>query len=75
MLVTGKRCQSIDMIDLKHVSKTGSSYIFCLDDHLKQSKPGKRNPELLLPAFPADKKLCIMTCLEAYIARTETFPK
>ena len=54
VLVTGQRCQSIHMMDLKHVSKTESSYIFCLDDHLKQYKPGKRNPELVLPAFPAE---------------------
>jgi len=72
MLFTGKRCQSIHMMDLKHVSKTESSYIFCLDDHLKQSQPGKQNPDLVLPAFPADKRLCVMTCLDSYIARTET---
>ena len=75
MLVTGQRCQSIHMMDLKHVSKTESSYIFFLDDHLKQSKPGKRNPQLVLPAFSADKRLCVMTCLDAYIARTETVRK
>ena len=37
MLVTGQRCQSIHMMGLKCVCKTESSYIFCLDDHLKQS--------------------------------------
>ena len=72
MLVTGQRCQSILMMDLKHVSKTESSYIFCLEEHIKQSKSGKRNPEIVQPAFPADKRLCVMTCLDAYIAKTET---
>ena len=72
LLVTGQRCQSIHLMDLKHVSKTESSYIFYLEEHIKQSKPGKRNPEIVLHAFPADKRLCVMTCLDAYIAKTET---
>ena len=72
LLVTGQRCQSIHLMDLKYVSKTESSYIFYLEEHIKQSKPGKRNPEMVLPAFLADKRLCVMTCLDAYIAETET---
>ena len=72
MLVTGQSCQSIHMMDIKHISKTESSYIFCLEEHIKQSKSGKRNPEIVQPAFPADKRLCAMTCFDAYIAKTET---
>ena len=67
LLVTGQ------LMDLKHVSKTESSYIFYLEEHIKQSKPGKRNPEIVLPAFPADKRLCVMTCLDAYIAKPKLF--
>ena len=59
-------------MDLRHVSKTESCYKFFLKEHIKQPKPGKRNPELVLPAFPADKRLCVITCLDAYIAKTET---
>jgi len=63
------------MIDLEHVSKDKSAYNFYLNKLIKQSRPGKEQPVLVLPAFPADRRLCVVTYLEAYIARTETLQK
>ena len=71
MLVTGQRCQSIHLMDLEHISKGKSSYKFYIDQLVKQSKPGKTQPVLVLPGFPADRRLCVATYLEEYITRTK----
>ena len=38
--------------------KGKSSYKFHIDKLVKQSRPGKAQPVLVLPAYPADKRLC-----------------
>ena len=70
MLVTGQRCQSVYLMYMKHMTKGKSSYKFHLEKLVKQSKPGKPQPVLVLPAYPADRRLCVMTYLEEYVART-----
>ena len=50
MLVTGQRCQSVYLMDMKHLEKL-----------VKQSRPGKAQPVLVLPAYPADRRLFVMT--------------
>lgn len=70
MLVTGQRCQSVYVMDMKHMTKGKSSYKFYLEKLVKQSKPGKPQPVLVLPAYPPDRRLCVMTYLEEYVART-----
>lgn len=38
---------------------------------VKQSAPGTTQPELVIPAFPAESKLCVYTHLREYIKRTK----
>lgn len=49
-----------------------TSYIFCIDQLVKQSAPGREQPVLFTPRFVADSKLCIATVLDEYIDRTSS---
>ena len=44
-----------------------TSYLFCIDQIVKQSAP-----VLLIPRFVADSKLCVVTVLGEYIDRTSS---
>ena len=53
------------------MSKGKSSYKFHIDILVKQYRPGKPQPVLILPSYPVDKRLCVMTYLKEYLIRTE----
>ena len=44
--------------------KGKSSNKFHIDKFVKQSRPGKTQPVLVLPAYPADKRSCLMSHLQ-----------
>jgi site-specific recombinase XerD len=46
-----------------------NSYSFQLSEHLKQSRPGVKNPVVRLSAFE-DNKICVVTKLKEYLKRT-----
>jgi len=48
------------------------SVVFRIFDLLKQSRPGYKNPEITLRAFPSDRTLCIFTYFVAYMQTTKT---
>ena len=70
LLVTGRRCQDIYSMHLDNMSVGLTSYKFKITNIVKTSKPGKKQPELTLVAFPSDKSLCVVTCLKEYLDRT-----
>ena len=72
LLVTGQRCQTVHLMDIRHMVKGKSSYKFHIDKLVKQSRPGKAQPVLVLPAYPADKRLCVLSYLQEYLTRTES---
>ena len=64
-LVTGQRCQTLHLMNLGKVRKNpDTSYIFCIDQLVKQSAPGRAQPVLLTPRFVADSTLCVVTVLD-----------
>ena len=48
----------------RHILKGKSSYKFHIDKFVNQSRPGKLQPVLVLPAYPADKGSCVMSYLQ-----------
>ena len=46
-------------------------YTFQIVDHLKQSRPGVKNPLVELRPFK-DKSLCVVTTLKEYLTRTQS---
>ena len=56
-LVTGQRCQTIQLMDLENLQITKSSAKFPITDLVKHSRPGMDQPLLILPAYPVDRRL------------------
>ena len=72
-LVTGQRCQTLHLMNLGQVHRNpDTSYIFWIDQIVKQSAPGREQPVLFIPRFVADSKLCVATVLDEYIDRTSS---
>ena len=59
-------------MNIRHTVQGKLSYKFHIDRLVKQSRPGKPRPVLVLTAYPADKRLCVMSCLRQYLTRTES---
>lgn len=70
-LVTGQRGQSIFLMDLNHMTENKNSYKFLIQEKVRQSAPGRPQPVLMLTAFPANIKLCIVKTLMEYLKRTK----
>ena len=69
-LVTRQRCQSLHLMDITSVQQNADHYKFVIKDIVKQSSPGRNQPELILPAFPADCRVCVYSVLSEYIKCT-----
>ena len=70
-LVTGQRIQSLHLMSLDHMSKGPDHCVFHIQDIVKQSAPGRKQPELIIPVFRAEPKLCVFSHLMEYLHRTE----
>ena len=72
-LVTGQCWQTLHLMNLGQLLRNpDASYLFCIDQIVKQSAPGREQPVLLIPRFVADSKLCVVTVLGEYIDRTSS---
>lgn len=63
-LVSAQRIQTIHLLDIQCMQKTKNSYIFVVRELIKQSKPGKKQIQVILENFPNDEKLsvfCVLT--------------
>ena len=72
LLVTGNRCQSLALMDINTMFKEKSSYKFPINELVKQCRPGKEQPVLVLPAYPVDRRLCVYTYLTEYLVSQTT---
>ena len=69
-LTSAARAHELAALDLDHLTKIEDSWEFTLAIHVKQSRPGHPARKIYLPAYPADRRLCVVTPLTAYRART-----
>ena len=70
-LLSGQRCQTIHALTISGMKLTTDNVIFVINKLLKTSKPGKHYGSLQLKTFTLDKDLCVKTCIEEYVKRTE----
>lgn len=70
-LVTGQRGQSIHLMNIQRMTQTTTEFKFVIYDLVKQSAPGRAQPELILPAYKADQRLCVYSVLLEYLNRTK----
>ena len=69
-LVTAQRSQSIHLMNLSTLQKKTDSYVFHIDQLVKQSGPSREEPALVIPKFPSHSSLCVASTLDEYIKRT-----
>lgn len=70
-LVTGQRGQSLHLMDLTDMVEGQEGYTFEITAKVKQSRPGKDQPVLILNWFTQNLKLCVASVLREYIKRTK----
>lgn len=66
------RSQSLGLLSLENCIKNTDSYVLQYNSTLKQSKPGKSVPSVVLKRYTLDQKLCVVHTLTEYINRTKT---
>ena len=69
-LTSAARAHELAALDLDHLTEKEYSWEFTLAVHVKQSRPGHPARKIYLPAYPVNRKLCVVTTLRAYRART-----
>ena len=74
-LISAQRAQSLHKLRLDKCAKEQGKFIFFIDEPIKQSRPGRIGCKLELPAYPPDRRLCIVTYLKRYIEMTQPMRK
>ena len=69
-LTTGQRVQTIASLSLQSLFFNTAGISIVLEGLLKTTTPQNRNTQLNLMLYP-DQDLCVVKCLECYLARTE----
>ena len=71
LLVSGQRGQTVHLLSIDHIVSVYNCYTSQIVDHLKQSRPGVKNPLVELRTFK-DERLCVVTTLKDYLTRTQS---
>ena len=71
LLVSGQRGQTVHLLSIDHMVSVYNCYTSQIVDHLKQSRPGVKNPLVELRTFK-DERLCVVTTLKDYLTRTQS---
>ena len=71
LFVSGQRGQTVHLLSIDHMVPMNNCYTLQIDDHLKQSIPGVKNPLVELRPFE-DKSVCVVTTLKEYLTRTQS---
>ncbi|KXJ27913.1 hypothetical protein AC249_AIPGENE2912 [Exaiptasia diaphana] len=72
LLATGKRGQSIHLLNVTTMQLDEKSCSFQLNSHTKTSKPGQPTEVINVREFEHDRGVCPVHTLREYIKRTET---
>ena len=68
-LTSSQRCQTLAALDIANMKKTEQYYLFCLEKHTKQNRPGNLFSTFCVRRYDHDN-LCPYQTLEAYVERT-----
>ena len=72
MLLSGQRIQTIHLLDLKDMIVSKSQFMFKVSSKVKHTRPGRHLQDLKFKAYVPDRRLCIYTNLQKYLAETES---
>lgn len=73
-LVTIQRKQTLTQLKINDncMIKSDTQFLFHLDTHVKQSRPNYTVPPVIVPRYSVDLDICPYSCLEEYLARTQS---
>ena len=71
-LCTAQRSQTLSKIKVKNIRDNGKNLKITITDIIKTSRPGVKQPTLILPKCEFRPNLCIYSCVKNYIARTNS---
>ena len=74
-LPAGQRCQTVHALGIDYIDLSESKCIFVINHILKNTKPGTHIKSLEYFAFEEDEQLCVISNLNAYLARTKPLRK
>ena len=69
-LVSGQRVQTLSLLDLSFNNSVYDSIVFVIPNMTKTSRPGKPASQIVLSEYGQDKRLCVVSCLIAYLLKT-----
>lgn len=72
-LLSGQRCQTLTLLKLSEMITSDDKYVFHVQSLLKQSRSGKHLHPIEFISYPVNDKLCVVTTLKEYIARSKPF--
>ncbi|CAB4033370.1 Gag-Pro-Pol poly [Paramuricea clavata] len=73
-LTSAARAHEIAALDMQFLTEKEDSWEFSLAIHVKQSRPNHPSRRIYLLAYPVNEKLCVVTTLKEYRARTVRVP-
>ena len=69
-LLSGQRSQSIHALQINYMKFSNNKYICYIPKVMNTTKPGKHIDPLEFEKFPYNSKLCVVSCIDEYINRT-----
>ena len=70
LLLSGQRCQTLHVLDIRNMTITSSKVIFTIGDILKTSGPRSHLSQISFKVYAPDRKLCVHTTFRNYLERT-----
>lgn len=70
-LLTGQRTQTVHLLSIQNMTVTAEFYKFRIGYIVKQTGLANHLSEIELPAYPHDKRLCIVGILNDYLSKTK----
>lgn len=69
-LISAQRVQTLQKLSLKTMKVKEGSITFCVDELLKQSRPGTIGCKIRIQEYPPDRRLCPLRYMKAYLKKT-----
>lgn len=70
-LVTGQRMQTLALIDIRNIVRNKGEYEIKIAENIKTSRPGKVQPNLIIPFFRSNTAICPASALASYLRKTK----
>lgn len=71
-ILSGQRVQTLSLISLSDIRINENTIEIYVKETIKTSRPGTVQPNIVLPAFPINDRLCPVKAVTEYIAKTKS---